>query len=103
MTIGPEAAAAILGMGIVTYGLRCSGLWVGRRVTLTERTERIARQLPPTLLVSIIAPMVVTGGAAHLVGTIATAIVAFKSRSVLAAMVVGMTVVVLVRAQSWVG
>ena len=103
MTTSSETAGAMLGMAVVTYGLRCSGLWVGRRLRLTERTERIIRQLPPTLLVSIVVPMVVSEGIPHVVGALATMIVALKSRSVLLAMVVGVIVVVLVRTQAWAG
>ena len=97
--IGP--LAAIAGMALVTYALRCSGLWIARRVSVTPRTERMLRQLPPTLLISVIAPMVISGGVRYAVGTAAAAVVAAKSNSVVATMIVGMATVILLR--SWVG
>lgn len=97
MTAQLDAVAAIAGMALVTYGLRSCGLWVARRVSVTPRTERVLRQLPPTLLISIIAPMVASGGTAYVFGTAAAMLVAARSNSVVATMAVGIATVVLLR------
>ena len=100
MTIDLAALAAIAVMAAVTYLVRCSGLWVGRRVTFSDRTQRIVSQLPATLLISIIAPMITSAGMPHVVGTAVTVLFALKSRNVLLAMAVGIATVVLVRGQT---
>jgi uncharacterized membrane protein len=96
-----DAVAAITGMALVTYGLRCGGLWIARRVSLTPRIERMLRQLPPTLLISVIAPIVIAGGVRYALGMAAAVVTAAKSNSVVATMVVGVATVILLR--SWVG
>jgi uncharacterized membrane protein len=101
MTAEFDAAAAIAGMALVTYGLRCGGVWIARRVSVTPRTERMLLQLPPTLLISVIAPIVIAGGARYAVGTTAAVVTAAKSNSVVATMAVGVATVVLLR--SWLG
>ncbi len=101
MTGQLDGVAAIAGMAMVTYGLRCCGLWIARRVPVTPRTERMLRQLPPTLLISVIAPIVMAGGIRYALETAAATVAAAKSNSVVATMVVGVPTVVLLR--SWVG
>jgi uncharacterized membrane protein len=95
MSIDGEAVLAIAGMGAVTYACRCAGLWLSRRVAITARSKRVVAQLPAVLLISIIAPLIVSGGPSHAVAAAATALTALRSRSVLLAMAVGLATVLL--------
>lgn len=55
-------ALAVLGMTVVTYGLRAGGYWVMGRVPLTMRVRRALEALPGAIVVSTITPIALQGG-----------------------------------------
>lgn len=80
---------AILGMAFVTYLTRIAGLWLMNRVTLTPRLKSGLNALPGAILVSIIAPSFFASGYRNAIAGLITAVVAYFSKSLLAAMIAG--------------
>jgi uncharacterized membrane protein len=89
--------ATIVGMGIVTYATRAGGIWAIQRIDVSDRTETALAVLPGAILVSLVAPEVVFGGAPEWVAAVAVLLVAIRTGSIVLAMAVGMGVVWLVR------
>ena len=92
-----ETLLTILGMALVTYATRVTGLWLLGRMQPSARLERWLRHIPGAVLVSIVVPMAAAGGPAEWLALAATAFTAVRTRSMLAAMIVGVAVVVLAR------
>lgn len=89
--------ATIVGMGIVTYATRAGGIWAIQRVEVSERLEAALEVLPGAILISLVAPAVVFGGAPEWLAAIAVLLVAVRTGSIVLAMAVGMGVVWFVR------
>jgi uncharacterized membrane protein len=53
--------AAVIGMGIATYGSRLAGYWLLRDVTITGRWKAALDAVPPAILMAVIAPSVFLG------------------------------------------
>lgn len=87
----------ILLMALATYATRAGGLWLASRLALSERVEAWLNHIPGAILVSIVAPTVLTGGIADALAAVAVLIVALRTGSLPAAMVTGVGVVVLLR------
>jgi branched-subunit amino acid transport protein len=90
----------LVGMVLVTYGIRLSFLVFGHRLDFPAWLERALRYVPAAVLTALIVPMVLAPqGAvdlslanAYLPGSVAAALVAFYSRHTLAAIVSGFVV-----------
>ena len=82
---------------VVTYLLRFGGLMLAGRLPQSGRWKRFMDALPGTILVSLIAPGIVSAGWWGGVGTLATAVCAYKSKNVLLSMVLGVAMVALSR------
>ncbi len=93
MQISSQALLAILGMALVTYLTRMSGLWLMSRVKLSKRMKAWLGYIPGTVLVAIIAPTVLSTSFAEAGAALATVLVAARTRNVLLAMMVGVSVV----------
>lgn len=93
MQTNSQALLTIVGMALVTYMTRAGGLWLMSRIKLSQRTESWLRQLPGTVIISIIAPTVLTSGPAEVLAALATGLVALRTGSLLLAMLVGVSVV----------
>lgn len=89
--------AAIVGMGLVTYATRAGGIWAIQRVDVSDRAEAALEVLPGAILLSLVVPEVVFGGAPEWVAAIAVLLVAVRTGSIVLAMAVGMGAVWLVR------
>jgi branched chain amino acid efflux pump len=89
MQLDPLALATILGMALVTYGTRVGGLWLLGRVTPSRRVEAWLRNIPGAVLVAIVTPDALTHGPADILAAAATALIAFRTRNFLLAIVVG--------------
>lgn len=97
MQISLPALIAILGMACVTYITRISGLALMSRIKLSKRMEVWLRYIPGTILVSLVAPAVLTGGPAEALAALATTLIAWRARNLLLAMLVGVGVVLILR------
>jgi uncharacterized membrane protein len=97
MQISLPTLIAILAMACVTYATRISGLAFMSRVKLSKRMEAWLRYIPGTILVSLVAPTVLTDGPAEALAALATALIAWRTRNLLLAMLVGVGVVLILR------
>ena len=87
------ALLTILGMALVTYGTRMSGLWLMSHVTLSTRMKTWLGYLPGTVIVALVAPTVFTTGVAEAGAALATVLVMARTRNVLLTILVGVSVV----------
>lgn len=92
-----EVLLTILGMALVTYATRVSGIWVMHRRSPSARTTAFLRHVPSTILVSIVAPGALDAGAPGVLAVVAAAAVAFRTRSVPLAMIGGIGILLLAR------
>jgi uncharacterized membrane protein len=89
---------AIILMALATYATRAGGLWLASRFDLSERAGAWLDQIPGAILVSLVAPTVLTGGIAEALAALAVLIVALRTGSLPAAMLTGVGAVVVLRA-----
>ena len=92
-----ETLIAIFGMALVTYGTRVGGYWLGRRLPEHGRLRAGLSALPGAVLVSLVVPSLAAGGVAGLAAAAATVGAMVVTRSLLAAMIVGVGLVYLLR------
>lgn len=93
MQIRPEVVLVILGMALVTYITRAGGFWLMSRVTLSKRVVAWLRYVPGCLLVAILAPGLLKGGPLQWAAAFFTVVVAARTNSLLAALLVGVSLV----------
>ena len=62
MVFDPITLLAILLMALATYATRAGGLWLASRFDLSERAGAWLEQIPGAILISLVAPTVLTGG-----------------------------------------
>jgi uncharacterized membrane protein len=92
---------AIFLMALATYATRAGGLWLANRFDLSERAGAWLDAIPGAILVSLVAPTVLTGGPAEAlaaVAVVAVVVVALRSASLPLAMATGVVAVVVLRA-----
>lgn len=88
---------AIVLMALVTYATRAGGLWLASRLNLSERAEAWLEQLPGAILVSLVAPAVLTNGIPGALAAVAVVLVALRTGSLPAAMVTGVAAIIVLR------
>lgn len=93
-----ETLLAIILMALATYATRAGGLWLASRFELSERAGAWLDQIPGAILISLVAPVVLTGGLAEALAAVAVMIVALRTGSLPAAMVTGVGTVLVLRA-----
>ena len=98
MRLDPTTLLAVVLMALATYATRAGGLWVANRFELSERAGTWLDAIPGAILVSLVAPTVLTSGPAEALAAVAVVIVASRSGSLPLAMVTGVAAVVLLRA-----
>jgi len=96
--VDPGTLIAIVLMALATYATRAGGLWLASRFDLSERAGAWLDQIPGAILVSLVAPTVLTGGPAEALAALAVVLVAVKTGSLPAAMVTGVGTVLVLRA-----
>lgn len=91
----------ILGMALVTFGVRYPVLALFGKIPLPDPLFRALKFVPPAILTAIIVPaMLIPGGQqielapsnAHLMASLVAGLVAWKKRNLLLTIVVGMAV-----------
>jgi branched chain amino acid efflux pump len=93
----PMTLLAILLMALATYATRAGGLWLASRFDLSERAGAWLEQIPGAILISLVAPTVLTGGPAEALAALAVVLVALRTGSLPAAMATGVAVVLILR------
>ena len=91
------ALLTILGMALVTYITRAGGLWLMSFVTPSPRVEAWLRQIPGAVLVAIAAPTVLASSLSETLASLVTVLVAWRTKNVLVAMIVGVAAVWILR------
>jgi uncharacterized membrane protein len=94
----PITLMAIALMALATYATRAGGLWLANRFDLSERAGAWLDAIPGAILVSLVAPTVLTGGLAEALAAVAVVVVAFRTGSLPLAMATGVGAVVVLRA-----
>ena len=97
MDFDPITLMAIALMALATYATRAGGLWLANRFDLSERAGAWLDAIPGAILVSLVAPAVLTSGPPEALAAVAIVIVAARSGSLPLAMVTGVAAVVLLR------
>lgn len=93
MTVSTDALLAILCMAAATYATRAAGLFLVGRMNLSPRAESFLAAIPGAIIISIIAPAVLTQGPAEALAGLATLAIAAKTKSLPLAMAVGVAAV----------
>jgi len=93
----PVTVGVVLAMAAVTYLTKAGGLWLLGRVDRSERAEAALDALPGAVVVSILAPAVVTAGPPTWLAAAVTVIAARRTGSVLVALLLGVGTTVLFR------
>jgi uncharacterized membrane protein len=89
---------AIAAMAAVTYAIRAGGFWLMAYVPLTRRVRSILNALPGSVVVAVILPLAVRGGAAAILAVLTALVVMALRRNDLLAVLCGMGAAALVRA-----
>ena len=97
MWTSPQALIAILGMALVTFAIKASGLLLANRLPRQGFAAAWLKHIPGAVLASLVAPAVVTGSPAEVIAAAATALVFVVTRSLLPAMAAGVLAVYLAR------
>jgi uncharacterized membrane protein len=82
---------------IVTYLLRFGGLMLASKLPHSGKCKRFMDALPGTILLSLIAPGIVSAGLWGGIAALATALCAYKTRNAFLSMLLGVTLVALQR------
>lgn len=88
-----QAVLTILGMAVVTYGMRLGGLLMADRLPQTGRWAHVLERLPGAVLISVWVPSALSAGAIGVAGAAVTLITMVLLRNIFAALVAGMVLV----------
>lgn len=97
MNVDAMTLVAILGMALATYATRVGGLYLLRGVTVKGRLKSALDALPPAILMAVIAPTVLTTGAAETIAAVIAAATAFMRVPLIVTILTGVISVVLLR------
>ncbi len=92
-----DVLITIAGMAIVTYLTRAGGLWLMERVTPSPRVQAALEALPGAVLVALIAPMALTRSPIEGVASALVVLTMMRTGSLIAAVVIGVVTVALLR------
>jgi uncharacterized membrane protein len=95
--VRPDALLTVLLMALVTYATRAAGLWLMRYVRPSPLIDAWIRHLPGAVLISIVAPAALTGGAASIAATVLAVLVAARTHNLLLTIIVGVIAVTVLR------
>ena len=87
----------IAAAALATYALRLGGLLLGDRLPTTGRFRMFMGALPGTILLSLVAPGVISSGVAGCVAAMLTGVCAYKTGNVFVSMLLGMATVAIAR------
>ncbi len=89
MQINSTTLMTILGMALVTYLTRVGVVWLMGHIKISNRLKAWINVLPGTILIAIVAPTVFSTGFPELGASLATVLVAARTRNVLLSMAIG--------------
>jgi len=88
-----ESALVLVALGLVAFGLRAGGTVLGGLMPTTGKGGQFLRELPGTIMISMIAPIVAFGGPAEWLATAICGAVAWFTRNLLATMATGLVAI----------
>lgn len=94
-----DALLVIFAMALVTYATRAGGLWLVGFMPMSPRMEAFLRYLAGSVLVALVVPATVRGGASAFVAVGAALVVVAVSRKALLAIAIGILAAALYRSQ----
>ncbi|MCU4744432.1 AzlD domain-containing protein [Halobacteria archaeon AArc-m2/3/4] len=97
LTLDPFVVAVIAAMVVLTYATKVGGLWVLRRLEVSERVESGLSVLPGAIVIAFLGPELVTAGPAEWGAAALVLLVAWRTESIVLALACGMGAVVLLR------
>jgi uncharacterized membrane protein len=95
--LDPLVVGVVVAMAVVTYATKAGGLWLLGHVEVGDRTETGLEALPGAIVIAVVAPEPAAAGAAEWTAAGLAALVAWKTDNLLAAPVVAMATVLLLR------
>lgn len=98
LRLNPLVVGVIAGMVALTYATKVGGLWVLRRLEVSERVESGLSVLPGAIVIAFLGPELVTGGPAEWGAAGLVLFVAWRTESIVLALGCGVGAVVLLRA-----
>ncbi|WP_137135226.1 AzlD domain-containing protein [Rhizobium sp. FKY42] len=78
MTLNAATLAAVLAMMLATVFTRLFGAFLIGRISLSTRTERALKTVPPAVLMAVVAPTALATGIAETVACGVTALAALR-------------------------
>jgi len=92
------ALVTILGMALLTYITRISGLWLMKFVTPSPRITAWLRSIPGAVLVALVAPTIGSDSLVTIPATLATILIMVRTKNVVLALIAGVGTIWLFRA-----
>lgn len=98
LALDPLAVGVILAMTVVTALTKVGGLWLLRRIDVSERLEAGLSVLPGAIVIAILAPELAAGGPAEWGAAGVVLVLMWRTENILVALSGGVGAVVLLRA-----
>ncbi|PLX66629.1 MAG: AzlD domain-containing protein [Denitrovibrio sp.] len=83
----------ILGMCVATYITRASGIFIASRFNMTPRFKAALSGIPIAIIISIIIPNILSGGAAEYISSAIVVVLAYKRLNLVLCLGVGIAAV----------
>ena len=97
MTVHSSGPLTILLMAAVTYALRVGGYWMMGWVTLSPRMEAGLAYVPGAVITALVVPATISAGIPGVAGLVAVAIVMRRWNNLFLALVLGISIVWVLR------
>ncbi|NGM68429.1 AzlD domain-containing protein [Natronolimnobius sp. AArcel1] len=98
LSLDPFIVGVILAMAAVTVLTKVGGIWLVRRVDLSERLEAGLSVLPGAIVIAILGPELAAGGPAEWGAAGLVLLVMWRTENILLALIAGVVGVVAFRA-----
>ncbi|AFZ72295.1 AzlD family protein [Natronobacterium gregoryi] len=98
LRLDPAVVGIILAMAAVTVAAKVGGIWVVRRIEVTDRLEAGLSVLPGAIVIAVLGPELVAGGPAEWAAAAVVLVVMWRTASILLALCAGVVGVVAFRA-----
>lgn len=98
LSLDPLVVAVVLAMALVTILTKVGGIWLVRRIDLSERLEAGLNVLPGAIVIAVLGPELASGGPAEWGAAAVVLLVMWRTESILLALVAGVLGIVSFRA-----
>ena len=97
MRIDGQTIITIVLMALATYATRVGGLCLASRLPLSGHVEAWLGYIPGAILISLVAPVVISGGLVEALAALAVVAVALKTGNLLVSMLTGVGAILILR------